>query len=256
MALVQTSSAIRAFWRHSLALLEATTLVAGYGGSAILNGLSITAEAGRITGLIGPNGAGKSTLLKTLMGYITPVSGTIAFDDEEITRLPTHERIRRGIAYIAQTQSHFPSQTVQENLRLGAYLVRDKSVREERQAEVFRRFPVLQERRRQYAGLLSGGQLRMLEIGRALMTSPRLIILDEPSVGLSPKLVDMVYDHLRELAGKGTTLLIVEQNVRKLLAVSDRVYALESGANRYDGAPQALVAEGRLANLYLGAGVG
>lgn len=238
-----------------MALLDATTLIAGYGGSAILNGLSIAAERGRITGVIGPNGAGKSTLLKALMGYIAPAGGSVVFDDAEITRLPTHERIRRGIAYIAQTHSHFPSQTVQENLRIGAYLVRDRSVRAARQAEIFRRFPILAERRRQPAGLLSGGQLRMLEIGRVLMTAPRLIILDEPSVGLSPKLVDMVYDHLRELAAEGATLLIVEQNVRKLLAVADHVYALESGANRYDGTPQVLMAEGRLASLYLGGGV-
>jgi ABC-type branched-subunit amino acid transport system ATPase component len=239
-----------------LALLEANGLVAGYGGSAILNGLSLSAERGRITGVIGPNGAGKSTLLKTVMGYVHPASGSVLFDGTDITRLPTHERIRCGVAYISQTHSHFASQTVRENLRLGAYLVRDKQVRAERQAEVFRRFPALAERARQPAGLLSGGQLRMLEIGRVLMTAPRLIVLDEPSVGLSPKLVDMVYDHLRELAAEGTTLLIVEQNVRKLLAIADHVYALESGANRYDGTPQTLVAEGRLASLYLGAGVG
>jgi branched-chain amino acid transport system ATP-binding protein len=237
-----------------LAQLEAVALTAGYGGSTILNGVSLTVAPGRITGVIGPNGAGKSTLLKAIMGYIVPRAGAVRLDGDNITRLPTHERIRRGIAYIAQTRSHFPSQTVQENLRIGAYLVRDRAVRAARQAEIFRRFPILAERRRQPAALLSGGQLRMLEIGRVLMTSPRLIVLDEPSVGLSPTLVEMVYGHLRELAVGGTTLLIVEQNVRKLLAVADFVYALENGANRFEGTPQALTATGVLADLYLGAG--
>jgi branched-chain amino acid transport system ATP-binding protein len=237
-----------------LAQLEAAELTAGYGGSTILNGVSLTVAPGRITGVIGPNGAGKSTLLKAIMGYIVPRGGTVHLDGDDITRLPTHERIRRGIAYIAQTRSHFASQTVQENLRMGAYLVRNRNVRSERQAEVFRRFPILAERRRQSAALLSGGQLRMLEIGRVLMTSPRLIVLDEPSVGLSPGLVDMVYGHLRELAASGTTLLIVEQNVRKLLSVADFVYALENGTNRFEGTPQALTARGVLAGLYLGAG--
>jgi branched-chain amino acid transport system ATP-binding protein len=237
-----------------LAQLEAAELTAGYGGSTILNGMSLTVAPGHITGVIGPNGAGKSTLLKTIMGYIVPHGGTVRLDGDDITRLPTHERIRRGIAYIAQTRSHFPSQTVQENLRMGAYLVRNRNMRTERQAEVFRRFPFLAERRRQSAALLSGGQLRMLEIGRVLMTSPRLIVLDEPSVGLSPTLVDMVYEHLRELAASGTTLLIVEQNVRKLLSVAHFVYALENGTNRFEGTPQALTARGVLAGLYLGAG--
>jgi branched-chain amino acid transport system ATP-binding protein len=237
-----------------LAQLEAAELTAGYGGSTILNGVSLTVAPGRITGVIGPNGAGKSTLLKAIMGYIVPRGGTVHLDGDDITRLPTHERIRRGIAYIAQTRSHFASQTVQENLRMGAYLVRNRNVRSERQAEVFRRFPILAERRRQSAALLSGGQLRMLEIGRVLMTSPRLIVLDEPSVGLSPGLVDMVYGHLRELAASGTTLLIVEQNVRKLLSAADFVYALENGTNRFEGTPQALTARGVLAGLYLGAG--
>ena len=237
-----------------MAQLEAAELTAGYGGSTILNGVSLTVAPGHITGVIGPNGAGKSTLLKAIMGYIVPHGGTVRLDGDDITRLPTHERIRRGIAYIAQTRSHFPSQTVQENLRMGAYLVRNRNMRTERQAEVFRRFPILAERRRQSAALLSGGQLRMLEIGRVLMTSPRLIVLDEPSVGLSPALVDMVYEHLRELAASGTTLLIVEQNVRKLLSVADFVYALENGTNRFEGTPQALTARGVLAGLYLGAG--
>lgn len=234
--------------------LEANELTAGYGGSTILNAVHLSVAPGSITGIIGPNGAGKSTLLKVIMGYIEPRAGTVRLDGADITRLPTHQRIRQGIGYIAQTRSHFPSQTVQENLRMGAYLIRDPKLRAQRQAEVFRRFPVLSERRRQPAALLSGGQLRMLEIGRVLMMAPRLIILDEPSVGLSPPLIDMVYEHLRELAAGGVTLLIVEQNVRKLLSVASFVYALENGTNRLDGTPQNLGSAGVLASLYLGAG--
>jgi branched-chain amino acid transport system ATP-binding protein len=237
-----------------LALLEVLAVTAGYAGSTILKGVSLTVAQKRITGVIGPNGAGKSTLLKVLMGYIVASGGAVRFDGEDITRLPTDQRVRRGIAYIAQTRSHFPSQTVQENLRVGAYLVRDRQLRSERQTEVFRRFPILAERRRQPAAVLSGGQLRMLEIGRVLMSSPRFIVLDEPSIGLSSTLVDMVYGHLRELATSGMTLLIVEQNVRKLLSIADYVYALENGSNRFEGTPETLSARGVLAGLYLGAG--
>lgn len=235
-------------------VLEARNVTGGYGDSSILQELRLRVMPRRITGVIGPNGAGKSTLLKVLVGYLRPSEGDVLLDGESILRLAPEDRIRRGIAYIAQTRSHFASQTVQENLRLGAYLVRDAKVRAARQQAVFERFPVLAQRQRQLAGLLSGGEVRMLEIGRMLMTAPRLAILDEPSVGLSPKLVEMVYGHIRALCDEGMAFLIVEQNVRKLLSVADFVYALESGRNRYEGTPQALTEAGRLAQLYLGGG--
>ena len=162
------------------------------------------------------------------------------------------DRVRKGIAYIAQARSYFASQTVAENLRLGAYLVGDAGTRAKREAAVYQRFPVLAERRRQIAGMLSGGEARMLELGRMLMMAPRLAILDEPSIGLSPRLTDLVYAEVQKLRAEGIAFLIVEQNVRKLFAVADHVYALESGRNRFAGTPAELSAEGLLAELYLG----
>ena len=235
-------------------VLVARGLTAGYGGSAILRDLGIEARRGGITGVIGPNGAGKSTLLKVLVGFLRPVQGSVVFESEDITRLEPELRIRKGMAYIAQARSYFPSQTVAENLRLGAYLVRDAAVRARREAAVFARFPVLADRRRQIAGMLSGGEARMLEFGRMLMMAPTFAILDEPSIGLSTRLVDEVYDQVTQLRAEGMSFLIVEQNVRKLFGVADHVYALESGSNRHDGTPAALSAEGVLASLYLGHG--
>lgn len=232
--------------------LLAQGITAGYGGSAVLQALHLTVRRGGITGIIGPNGCGKSTLLKVLVGYLRPTHGRVLFEGEDITRIAPEERIRRGMAYIAQTRSYFASQTVDENLRLGAYLVRDPKVRAERQEAVFRRFPILAERRRQLAGMLSGGEARMLEIGRTLMMAPTFAILDEPSIGLSPRLTDDLYEHLRRLRDEGITFLIVEQNVRKLLAVADHVFALEGGRNRLEGTPAELSDEGVLAELYLG----
>jgi len=233
-------------------VLAAQSITAGYGGSAVLQGLDISVRQGGITGVIGPNGAGKSTLLKVLLGYIRPTHGSVVVAGEDITRLAPEERIRQGLAYLAQARSYFPSQTVAENLRLGAYLVRDAKVRAAREAAVYRRFPVLAERRRQPAGMLSGGEARMLEFGRMLMMAPSLAILDEPSIGLSPQMTDAVYDQIRLLRDEGIAFLIVEQNVRKLFAVADYVFALESGCNRIAGTPEALSEEGVLAELYLG----
>ncbi len=233
-------------------LAELRNVTAGYRGSAILQGLSLRANAGGITGIIGPNGAGKSTLLKVLLGYLRPMSGSVWFDGSDILALPPEERISAGIAYIAQTKSYFASQTIDENLLIGAYLVRDRQLIAERREAVFRRFPILGTRRRQLAGVLSGGEARLLEIGRMLMTAPRLAVLDEPSIGLSPKMVDLVYDEVRKLSSEGVAFLIVEQNVRKLLAVADFVYALDNGRNRFEGSPAALADRDLLAELYFG----
>jgi len=233
-------------------VLVADAITAGYGGSAVLQTARIAVRCGSITGIIGPNGCGKSTLLKVLVGYLRPTTGRVLLDGADITCVAPEDRVRRGMAYIAQTRSYFAAQTVEENLRLGAYLVRDARVRAERQAAVFQRFPVLADRRKQLAGMLSGGEARMLEIGRTLMMAPSFAIMDEPSIGLSPRLIDSVYDHIRGLRDLGITFLIVEQNVRKLLSVADRVFALESGRNRLEGTPAELSDEGVLAELYLG----
>lgn len=237
-------------------MLEARGLVAGYGGSDVLQGVDITVEPGSITGVIGLNGAGKSTLLKVLMGFLRPSRGEVLLEGRPITRLRPDDRIRLGLAYVAQTRSSFPGLSVLENLRVGGFLVRDRAVLAERLTRVFERFPILRERQRQAAGLLSGGELRILEIGRFLMMRPRLVVLDEPSIGLAPGLVDMVYRHIQDLRRKDITFLIVEQNVRKLLGVASYVYALETGQNRYHGTPGHLLAQGHLAGLYLGAPIG
>jgi branched-chain amino acid transport system ATP-binding protein len=235
-------------------LLAAEGITAGYGGSAVLQELALAVRTGSITGIIGPNGAGKSTLLKVLVGYLRPLAGRVRFLGEDVTRLAPEERVRAGIAYIAQQRSFFASQTIADNLRLGAYLVRDAAVRAAREAAVLERFPALARRRGQPAGMLSGGEARMLELGRMLMMAPRLAILDEPSIGLSPPLIAQVYSEIARLRAEGMTFLIVEQNVRKLFSVADQVYALESGRNRLDGPPAALSAEGVLARLYFGQG--
>lgn len=235
---------------QSLASLQGVT--AGYGGSAILKDLSLSVRRGGITGIIGPNGAGKSTMLKVLLGYLRPTTGRVMFDGADITPLPPEERIRAGIAYIAQSKSYFAQQTIEENLLIGAHLVRDKAVIAQRRDAVYARFPILAERRRQLAGVLSGGEARMLEFGRMLMTAPRVAVLDEPSIGLSPKMIDIVYEEVRKLAADGVSFLIVEQNVRKLLAVAQFVYALDDGCNRFEGSPESLANRDLLAELYFG----
>lgn len=235
-------------------IAELRDVTAGYGGSAILQNLNLRVTAGQITGIIGPNGAGKSTALKVLLGYLAPASGDVRFEGESIRMRPPEDRIRVGISYIAQSKSYFAAQTVEENLLIGAYLIRKRQVIAERLSAVYARFPSLANRRRQLAGMLSGGEARMLEIGRMLMTAPKLAVLDEPSIGLSPKLVDAIYDQVRTLCREGVAFLIVEQNVRKLFAVADFIYALENGSNRFEGSSGALSDRKFLAELYFGRG--
>jgi branched-chain amino acid transport system ATP-binding protein len=233
-------------------LAEIDRVTAGYGGSAILQELSLSVRRKGITGIIGPNGAGKSTMLKTLLGYLRPTSGDVRFDGRSIVSLAPEQRIQSGIAYIAQSKSYFATQTIDENLLIGGYLVRDRSVVAERRDAVYARFPILKQRRNSLAGVLSGGEARMLEFGRMLMTAPKLAVLDEPSIGLSPKLVDAVYNEVRQLRDEGVAFLIVEQNVRKLLAAADFIYALDNGRNRFEGGPAALANRDLLAELYFG----
>ncbi len=237
-----------------LPLAELRDVTAGYGGSAILQNLNLKVAAGQITGIIGPNGAGKSTALKVLLGYLRPASGDVRYEGASIRSYQPEERVRIGISYIAQSKSYFAAQTVEENLLIGAYLVRNRKLIAERLGAVYERFPSLANRRRQAAGMLSGGEARMLEIGRMLMTAPKLAVLDEPSIGLSPKLVDEIYDQVRALCREGVAFLIVEQNVRKLFAVADFVYALENGSNRFEGNSSALSDRKFLVDLYFGRG--
>jgi ABC-type branched-subunit amino acid transport system ATPase component len=202
--------------------------------------------------VIGPNGAGKSTAFKTIVGFVRPSSGRVTFDGEEITGLRPDQVLPRGLAYVPQGRIVFPQMTVLENLEMGAYIEVDGRRIRESLERVYGLFPVLAERRGQKAGTLSGGEQQMLAIGRALMTRPKLIMLDEPSLGLSPKFVSLIFDTLVDMKRAGYTLMVVEQNAAKVLAVADRGYVLELGRNRFEGTGAALLADPDVKRLYLG----
>ena len=233
-------------------LLAAEDLHAGYGRIPILHGLTLRVAAGEVVSVIGPNGAGKSTAFKALVGLVPPSRGRVRFDGEDITGLRPDRVLRRGLAYVPQGRIVFPQMTVLENLDMGAYIERDAGRIAEARARVYGLFPVLRERRRQAAGTLSGGEQQMLAIGRALMTRPRLLLLDEPSLGLSPKFLGLVFEKIAELKAAGMTMMIVEQNAVKALAVADRAYVLELGRNRFEGPGAALLADPEVKRLYLG----
>ena len=233
-------------------LLEAEGITAGYGRIDILHGVSLHVRAGEIVSVIGPNGAGKSTAFKTIVGFLRPREGRVTFDGESITGLRPDLVLRRGLAYVPQGRIVFPQMTVLENLEMGAYIERDGVRIAAALQRVFSLFPILGARQRQKAGTMSGGEQQMVAIGRALMTSPRLIMLDEPSLGLSPKFVTMIFDKLVEMKHAGFTLMLVEQNAARALSIADRGYVLELGRNRFEGAGRALLDDPEVKRLYLG----
>jgi ABC-type branched-subunit amino acid transport system ATPase component len=233
-------------------LLVAEGLTAGYGRMDILHGVSLTVRPGEIVSVIGPNGAGKSTAFKTIVGFLTPREGRVLFNGEPITGLRPDLVLRRGLAYVPQGRIVFPQMTVRENLEMGAYIERDGARIAAAMERVFAMFPVLSERRSQKAGTMSGGEQQMVAIGRALMTSPRLIMLDEPSLGLSPKFVTLIFDKLVEMKHAGFTLMLVEQNAARALAIADRGYVLELGRNRFEGPGRTLLEDPEVKRLYLG----
>lgn len=234
------------------ALLSAENLTAGYGKMDILHGVTLRVDAGEIVSVIGPNGAGKSTAFKTIVGFLRPRSGAVRFDGHDITGLRPDLVLRRGLAYVPQGRIVFPQMTVLENLEMGAYIERDSRRVAEALERVYALFPILGERRKQKAGTMSGGEQQMVAIGRALMTTPRLILLDEPSLGLSPKFVTLIFDTLVEMKRTGYTLMIVEQNAARALAIADRGYVLELGRNRFEGTGRSLLADPDVKRLYLG----
>src|SRR6266566_725184 len=236
----------------STQLLTAYELVGGYGTIDILHGVSLDVGVGEIVSVIGPNGAGKSTAFKTIVGFLRPRSGRVVFDGEEITGLRPDLVLQRGLAYVPQGRLVFPQMTVLENLEMGAYTERDAARVAAAVARVYELFPILGERRRQKAGTMSGGEQQMVAIARALMTSPRLILLDEPSLGLSPKFVTLIFDKLLEMRRGGFTLMLVEQNATRALGIADRGYVLELGRNRFEGPGQRLLADPEVKRLYLG----
>src|SRR5829696_1256600 len=249
---VSDSAAHLAHRSSTMPVLAVREIDAAYGKVRILDGVSLEVRAGEIVSIIGPNGAGKSTVLKTVMGILKPARGEVVFDGEPITGLRTDLVVHRGIAYVPQGRIVFKEMSVVENLEMGAYTVKDKAQMRRTMEQVFAFFPRLGERRKQTAGTMSGGEQQMLAMGRALMVQPRLILMDEPSLGLAPMFVDVVFEKIRELKQTGMTLLLVEQNAAKALSISDRGYVLELGRNRFTGSGKALLADERVRRLYLG----
>ena len=233
-------------------LLKVDGIHAGYGKQEILHGVTLEVRPGEIVCVIGPNGAGKSTTFKIIVGLLPPKSGRVLFDGGEITGLRPDQILRRGLAYVPQGRIVFPQMTVRENLEMGGYIETDRAKLQDALDRVFALFPILGERRKQKAETMSGGEQQMVAIGRALMTSPKLILLDEPSLGLSPKLVTLIFDKLLEMKRAGYSLVVVEQNAAKALSVADRGYVLELGENRFEGTGQALLNDPEVKQLYLG----
>ena len=235
-----------------MALLEVRDLHAGYGKLEILKGVSLDVQPGQVVSIIGPNGAGKSTVFKTLFGLLPARQGRVTLDGEDVTNQSPAHLLRRGMAYVPQGRNVFPLMTVEENLRLGAY-TRPRSAELETEIErLYETFPVLRESRRRRAGDLSGGQQQMLEMARALLLKPRLILLDEPTLGLAPLVFKEIFRIVESLRRLGQTILMVEQNAAKALEISDYAYVLELGQNRYEGAGDVIRNDERVRRLYLG----
>jgi branched-chain amino acid transport system ATP-binding protein len=233
-------------------LLRAESITAGYGKMAILHDVTVEVRVGEMVSVIGPNGAGKSTAFKTIVGFLRPTGGRVRFDGQDIAGLRPDQVLHRGLAYVPQGRIVFPQMTVLENLEMGAYIERDGRRVREALERVYALFPILAERRSQKAGTMSGGEQQMVAIGRALMTTPKLILLDEPSLGLAPKFVSLIFDKLVEMKRAGYTMMVVEQNAAKALAVADRGYVLELGRNRFEGTGRALLEDPEVKRLYLG----
>jgi branched-chain amino acid transport system ATP-binding protein len=234
--------------------IEARDLSAGYGRVQILYDVSMTASTGQVTCIFGPNGCGKSTLLKALVGAVDPWSGTVLLEDADITHLPSHETLKRGVALMPQNGGVFPELTVAENLRMGGYILRSRGELGRRIEELLDEFPRLRERLKVEAGSLSGGEQMMVSIARALLLRPTFILFDEPSAGLSPKLVGDVLRRAAALAERGVGVVMVEQNIRETMKVADRIYVLAAGRNRFDGKPGDISDDRELMHMYLGIG--
>jgi ABC-type branched-subunit amino acid transport system ATPase component len=231
--------------------LEATDIVAGYGEIDILHGVSVTVHGGEIVSIIGPNGAGKSTLLRTIFGLLPARRGRVSLKGQDITNRPPDELVLRGLSYVPQVDNVFPTLTILENLEMGAF-VRQEGVAD-RLDRVFSLFPALTDRRGEKAGRLSGGQRQMLALGRALMLDPDVLLLDEPSASLSPKMVEMIFDRINVINAEGTGILLVEQNAREALSVCHKGYVLAMGENRLEGEAKSLLDNEEVGKLYLGA---
>ncbi len=232
-------------------LLIADGVVAGYlPGVDILRGVDLTLDEGELVGIIGPNGAGKSTLVKAIFGLVHVREGLVTLRGDDISNLAAHELVALGVGYVPQRANVFPSLTVEDNLRMGLYL--DPKAWDERFAAVVEIFPLLEDRSEQRAGFLSGGERQMVAIGRALMMDPSVLLLDEPSAGLSPANQDLVFERVRGIADSGVSIIMVEQNARRCLQIADRAYVLDQGRNAHTGPGRELLHDPKVIDLYLG----
>jgi branched-chain amino acid transport system ATP-binding protein len=233
-------------------MLDVTALSAGYGPIQAVSGITLKVNQGEIVTLLGANGAGKSTTLRSISGLIKQKTGTIVFEGEDLSKYPPEVIITRGISQVPEGRKIFGRLTVEENLDVGAYLIKDRQVIYERKEQAFALFPRLAERRSQKGGTLSGGEQQMLAMGRALMQAPRLLLLDEPSMGLSPLLVETIFEIVKELNERGTTILLVEQNARMALQIANRAYVLANGRLTMEGPAKTLADDPEVQKAYLG----
>ena len=230
--------------------LVGKAMTGGYGGADILKGCTISVEAGEIVVIVGPNGAGKSTAMKAMFGMLDLRAGSVLLNGEDITSLPPQQRVQRGMGFVPQTQNVFTSMTVEENLEMGGFIRGDDF--NDTIEEIYNLFPVLREKRAQPAGELSGGQRQQVAVGRALMTQPKVLMLDEPTAGVSPIVMDELFDRIIDVARTGIAILMVEQNAKQALAIADRGYVLVQGENRYTDSGAALLVNPDVRRAFLG----
>ena len=235
-----------------MAMLEVKDLQVYYGVIQALKGISFHVNQGEVIALIGANGAGKTTTLHTITGLLSPKKGSVMFEGTDITKVPAHKIVSMGMAHVPEGRRVFAELSVYENLKMGAYTRKDKNEIEESLANVYKRFPRLEERRNQMAGTLSGGEQQMLAMGRALMSKPKIILMDEPSMGLSPIFVNEIFDIIQAVSESGTTVLLVEQNAKKALSIADRAYVLETGKIVLSGDAKELMNNESIKKAYLG----
>ena len=235
-----------------MSMLEVNDLQVYYGMIHAIKGVSFHVNEGEIIAVIGANGAGKTTILHTITGLIAPKGGQVVFEGKDITKTPAHKIVELGMAHVPEGRRVFAQLSVYQNLKMGAYTRSDKNEIEESLEMVYKRFPRLEERKNQMAGTLSGGEQQMLAMGRALMSKPRIILMDEPSMGLSPILVNEIFDIIQSVSASGTTVLLVEQNAKKALAIADRAYVLETGKISLDGNAKDLLNDDSIKKAYLG----
>lgn len=232
-------------------ILKIQNLKSGYNGMEVLHGVDLEVKPVEIVVLIGPNGAGKSTLLKSIFSLCEIYFGKIIFKDKDITKLPTHQLIYEGISYVPQGRQVFSTLTVRENLEMGAFIMKDYELIKRNIADVFNKFPILKERQNDYAFTLSGGEQQMLAIARALIQDPELLLLDEPSLGLAPKIMKEIFEKIKEINKQGISIIIVEQNAKKAVEIADRTYILENGKIALGGGKEVLE-DKRIRSIYLG----